>query len=361
MNILIVKPSSLGDIVHTLPVVGLIRRHHPDAVIGWVVNDTYADLLDLCPDIDTRIVFRRKRLGRPRHWLEIFSFLRELRSHKFDVAIDFQGLLRSALIARFSGALRRVGFRNAREGAPFFYTERVLLPANLRHAQDKNVFLARAAFHLPEVNAPLASLPNCSEVDVGKVRKLRRNHGIPPERPVLAIAPAARWASKRWPPEFFAKVLAELTGSPPGESNLMPAPVVVCVGTADEREAGDALCALAPDASVINLMGETDLGALAELLRQSAVLLTNDSGPMHLAAAVDTPVVAVFGPTDPGLTGPYGQRHTVFAGECPERPCMARTCPRGNAECHGAIDPTAVAAELKKHLFRSIKLSEVST
>jgi heptosyltransferase-1 len=343
MNILIVKPSSLGDIVHTLPVVGMIREQFPDSVISWVVNDSYAELLDLCPDIDTRIVFKRKRLARPRHWLEIFSFIRELRSQKFDIAIDFQGLFRSAVIARLSGAKKRVGFRNAREGAPWFYTDRVLLPANLKHAQDKNMFLARAALHLPDTE-PTTALAS-SEVDAGKLRKIMREHEIDPDHPVLAVAPAARWGTKSWPPEFFAQVLTEVHK----QTSASP-PTLVCVGTTDERPVGDSIRAQAK-CPVVNLMGETDLGALAELLRNSAVLLTNDSGPMHLAAAVGTPVVALFGATDPSLTGPYGDCHTVFRGECEHAPCMQRKCKINHSpECHGTINAAKVVEALKKHL-----------
>jgi heptosyltransferase-1 len=346
MNILIVKPSSLGDIVHTLPVVGMIRQQFPDSVISWVVNDSYAELLDLCPDIDTRIVFKRKRLARPRHWLEIFSFIRELRSQKFDIAIDFQGLFRSAVIARLSGAKKRVGFRNAREGAPWFYTDRVLLPANLKHAQDKNMFLARAALHLPDTE-PTTALAS-SEVDAVKVRKIMREQEIDPDRTVLAVAPAARWGTKTWPPEFFARVLSELH-----EQTSPSAPTIVCVGTADERPTGDRVCEKAA-CPVVNLMGETDLGALAELLRKSAVLLTNDSGPMHLAAAVGTPVVALFGATDPALTGPYGDCHAVFMGECEHAPCMQRKCKMNHSpECHGTINAAKVVEALKKHVVTS--------
>ena len=341
MNILIVKPSSLGDIVHTLPVVGMIREHYPDSVISWVVNDSYAGLLDLCPDIDTRIVFKRKRLGHPRHWLEIFSFIRELRSLKFDIAIDFQGLLRSALITRLSGAKKRVGFRNARECAPWFYTERVLLPANLRHAQDKNMFLAQAALQLPDTTPvlPLAS----SEVDAGKLRKILREHEIALDRPLLAVAPAARWTTKCWPPGFFARILSDLH-----KQTLPSPPTVVCIGTADERSIGD-MVGEQSESPVVNLMGETDLGALAELLRRSDALLTNDSGPMHLAVAVGTPVVALFGPTDPSLTGPYGDVHTVFTAECEDGPCLQRKCKKNDPpDCHAAINGEEVVAALKK-------------
>ncbi len=337
MNILIVKPSSLGDIIHTLPVVGLLRENYPDSVISWVVNDTYAELLDLCPDIDNRIVFNRKRLGRLRHCLEVFSFLHELRSHKFDIAIDFQGLLRSSLITQFSGARRRVGFRHARECAPWFYSERILLPANLHHAQDKNIFLARSALKLPESRAnPGLSK---SEVDIGKMRKLLRTHDVDVNIPLIAVAPAARWQTKTWPPEFFATVLSRVKVE---QENAVRPPIFICVGTSEERRIGESIRELF-DGRLVNLMGETDLGILTELLRHSAVLLTNDSGPMHLAAAVETPVVAMFGATDADLTGPYGERHAVFRAVCDNAPCFNRVCPNGEMRCHTTIDAGKVA------------------
>ncbi len=335
MKILIVKPSSLGDIIHTLPVVPMIRRNLPDAVISWVVNEEYARLLDLSPDIDNVIIFRRNYWNRLSKWPNLVSFARELKQLEPDLALDFQGLFRSGLICSLSGAARRVGWRSAREGAIYFYNERILLPANLEHAVEKNFFLLQSALQIDD--SVQDSGLSCSEIDVRNSRRLLKKHGIDCQAPLLIISPSARWDSKIWPSDFFAKVVEKVWRNLP-ELN------VLLVGQADERSLGEMIeetCG--GQGKIVNLMGETELGTLVALLRHSNVVLTNDSGPMHLAAAVETPVVALFGPTDPRKTGPYGEIHKVFQGECDQGPCQQRVCRKGTNECHAAVSSTEVA------------------
>ncbi len=337
VNILIIKPSSLGDIVHTLPAVQLLRRHCPDASISWVVNEAYAELLDLCPDIDEVIPFRRQRWAKPRHWGEVITFIKDLRERRFDLVVDFQGLLRSSLMALLSNAPRRVGFRSAREGASLFYTEKVLLPANVSHAVDKNLFLARTLIGEAAKAEPVVLKP---DHDARKRAKVLLNRPELSKPFVLAVAPAARWQSKAWPPEFFAAVLdaaAERIPTPWG---------CWLLGTHEERRNGEELIGKCRLAAPVNLMGEANLTTLVELLRASDALLTNDSGPMHLAAVVGVPVFALFGPTDPGLTGPYGEQHLVFRTSCEKAPCLSRECPKPENLCFQSIDADEVAGAI---------------
>ncbi len=342
MNILIVKPSSLGDIVHTLPVVPLLRKHWPEAVISWVVNEEYARLLDLCPDIDHVLVFRRHRWNRPRHWPELYSFLHELRQQKPDLCLDFQGLFRSGLISRLSGAKRRVGFRSAREGATCFYTESVLPPKEMQHAVQRNVFLLQNALQIddPVQNSGIS----CSQVDMDNMQRLLRNYDVDGRSVFLTVAPAARWQAKTWPPDFFIDVLREVWSRQPD----LP---VLLLGTATERPLGEIITdECGRQGRIVNLMGETDLGTLVAVLRHTRVLLTNDSGPMHLAAMLGTPVVALFGPTDPLLTGPYGQAHRVFRGKCERTPCLQYNCPKGTNACHYTVSSQEVAAAVTEKI-----------
>jgi ADP-heptose:LPS heptosyltransferase len=196
VNILVVKPSSMGDIIHAFPAVDLLRREFPDATITWLVNDTFAGLIELLPGVDDVVLFRRKRLGKIRHWHELIPFARELRQHNFDLAIDFQGLFRSGLLTWLSGAPTRIGFHAAREGARMFYTEKVMVPANLTHAVDKNVFLVRSALNLAgEVRIP----PLRQHHDFAKLaRQLLQQHRLDEGDSLLAVAPSARWGTKRW-------------------------------------------------------------------------------------------------------------------------------------------------------------------
>lgn len=341
MNFLVIKPSSLGDIIHTFPAVDLIRRARPEGTITWVVNECFAGMVDLCPAVDEIVVFQRKKLGQMRHLPKLISFLAELRQHPHDVAIDFQGLLRSGVMAFASGAPRRVGFENAREGAGLFYNEKVMLPANLRHAVDKNLFLARAALGMPDVEADF-ELPR--QHDLAKcARQLMKGHPVGGNGPVVAVAPASRWPSKTWPLRFFAEVLDEVAARQPG---------VRCwvLGTPDEKDHCARLGELCRNCRFLNLAGETDLGTLTELLRASDVLVTNDSGPMHLAAAVETPTVAFFGATDPELTGPYGDRHRVIRSTCDLMPCFSRECLQENRACSDGTSPGEVAEAVLSHL-----------
>ena len=350
MNILVVKPSSLGDIVHAFPAVDLLRREFPDAAITWLVNDGFTGLIDLLPGVDDVVSFRRARWGRLRHWGELVPFVRDLRQREFDVAIDFQGLLRSGLLTWLSGAPVRIGFRTAREGARFFYNEKAMVPANLIHAVEKNVFLVRSSLKL----GGEAHIPNLRQHhDFAKfAKKLLQRHQLDEGDGLLAVAVGARWQSKRWPPAFFARVLDHVVQERPGVA-------IWLLGSADEREMSDSVSASCRAAEPVNLAGQTNLGALCEMLRESGALLANDSGPMHLAAALSTPVAALFSSTSPELTGPYGAGHHVFVGNCEVGPCFRRTCPLGDPECLESLQPKKVAEALLGMLSRETTASEL--
>jgi lipopolysaccharide heptosyltransferase II len=244
--------------------------------------------------------------------------------------LDFQGLLRSALIGLLARSPRRVGFRGAREGASLFYHEKVLLPANLRHAVERNLFLVRTALQaaLPAESPELTCQPDLLKL----ANTLRQQYGLTGSGPVLAVAPAARWQSKMWPATFFAEVIDGVAGR-------LPEVQVWLLGTREEAAIGGAVMSACTKARPVDLTGETSTGVLMELLRQSSALLTNDTGPMHLAAALRVPTVALFGPTDPELTGPYGEQHVVLRGTCVRAPCFRDEC--SDAVCHASVPVSA--------------------
>ena len=341
MNILVVKPSSLGDIIHTFPAVALIRRRYPEAGIYWVASQAFVGIITLFPAVNGVIVFRRERLGQLRNCPEALTFLRELRQRPYDIAVDFQGLLRSGLITRVSGARRRIGFREAREGARLFYSEKVAVPPTVKHAVDRNVFLVRSALGITEPMS-IPDLVSPREA-VEAARELWGRQPFAANGPVLAVAPAARWPSKTWPPAFFAEVISRVAREIEGVRCWL-------LGTHDERVVADAVAGACSGLKPVNLAGETALATLVELLRGSGVLLTNDSGPMHLAAALRVPTVALVGPTDPELTGPYGDRHAVFRGQCPHSPCRHRRCPLPDRACIANVAAADVAAAVVQFL-----------
>ena len=284
-SILIIKPSSIGDVVQALPTVNLIRQKYREAHISWLINDSLASLLENCPLINDRIEFHRRDYSR------FPALLGRLWRKHFDVVIDLQGLLRSGLMTGATRAARRVGLSDAREGARFFYNE--IVSVDREHAVDRYLRVAR---HL-----------GCDPGPV--VFPL----GIPPRggsEGLIAVSPSARWKTKLWGDDKFTALVRQL-----------PSRRVVVTGSVADRPR----CELIAQ-GCRNLAGGTDLLELAELYSRCAVVITNDSGPMHLAAAVGTPVVAVFGPTDPGLTGPYGKQHVVLRAGIPCSPCLKDHC-----------------------------------
>ncbi len=297
MRVLIIKPSSLGDIIHALPAVSLIRRRYPDAHIAWLVNTGFASLLQNCPLIDEIIPF-------PRHeFCKLPALIKRLRQNQYNLVVDFQGLLRSGLLSAVTGARRRVGFAAplAREGAHFAYNETV--PVTCHHAVDRNLLIAR---HLgcdmtEPIEFPLGSTDACRR----SVATLLAGITAP-----IAINPAARWLTKFWGDDKFAALIRQL-----------PAERIILTGAASEATR---IAGIAPECR--NLAGQTDLAQLTEVYRRCAVVITNDSGPMHLAAATGTPVVAIFGPTDPALTGPYGKQHRALRAGIACSPCLSPRC-----------------------------------
>jgi lipopolysaccharide heptosyltransferase I len=283
-RILIVKPSSLGDVVHALPTVARIRRRFPDAHIAWLVNDNLASLLAHCPLINELIPFHRQQPSR------FLALLRQLRAGRFDIVVDLQGLFRSGIMTFATRAPRRIGLSDAREGSRAFYNETV--PLARQHAVDRYL---KAAEHLGCPDAPI-------EFPLGVASAPREGW--------MAVNPSARWPTKLWGDDRFAELIRQL-----------PRERVVLTGGASERDRIERIAQ-----GCRNKAGTTDLFQLAEFYARCSVVVTNDSGPMHIAAAVGTPVIAIFGPTDPALTGPYGKQHIVLRAGVDCSPCLKDRC-----------------------------------
>lgn len=342
-KILIIKPSSLGDIVHALPAVAALRARYPQAHIAWLVKRQWAGIVERAEGVDQVWPVEGGIAG----WLSQVS---ALRAAAFDLVVDLQGLFRSAAMARLTGCSTRVGFANGREGSPLLYTTRVLVPALDMHAVDRYLLVAEA------LGAPVRPVPpvrfRIRAEDEEAVNRLLSPHGLVPGGGWIAMNVSARWPTKRWPLERFAVVADGLQREGAGR--------VVLIGGPDERTDAASLKALMQTAPV-DLTGQTSPGLLPALLESAALLVTNDSGPMHVAAAVGTPVVAVFGPTSPVRTGPYGAGHAVLTHAVPCSPCFSRTC--RNAEplaCLKGIAPEAVVQVATRFLARDRRPSRVA-
>lgn len=324
-RILILKPSSLGDIVHALPVLAAIRRQWPDSHVSWLVANAFAPLLENHPLIDEVIRFDRARYGRmltsPSALLEFLRFVRELRGRRFDLVIDLQGLIRSGFLSLATGARRRVGFRHAREFAWLMYSQRVRVGAATAHAVEQNLALA-AALGLADSKAefPLA----LREEEIERAKALL--HGLQPEfassaandpPPFIAVLPGARWVTKQWRPERIAELLDRLHAAGAHRCVLLGAPADLSFTSR---------IVAAAKSPVLDLVGRTTLRELTAVLSLASLVITHDSGPMHIAAALRRPVVALFGPTDPRRCGPYETDHRIVTTPIECSPCYRRTC-----------------------------------
>ena len=349
MRLLIVRLSALGDVVHTLPLAAALRRAFPDAVIDWVVDERSADLLALVPVVDRVVVLRSRSRPRLRAFTEC---RRALRGRAYDVALDAQGLGKSAIVARMSGATRVVGLATPflrERWARWLYTERAD-PGRPRHVVDRNLGLLAALGVEPESwSFPLEVRP--SEAPARTRARLAR--GMDGGRFAL-LNPNAAWASKCWSPERFGAVAAWLR-------RVHRLPSAVLWGPGDEARAATVAAASGGAAMVAPPTGLPDLVALA---RAAALMVSGDTGPLHVAAAVGTPVVGIYGPSDPARNGPWSPEDEVVSrfAACRCRPApdgagadgrMVRVC-RSAVRCLDDIPVGDVTSAIDRRL-RSVR------
>ena len=336
-RILLIKPTALGDVVHTVPVLVKLRRRYPEARIDWLITPENAELVQAHPALSGTVLFDRRafREGWRGGLWKMPAMLRELRRARYDLTIDLHGQLRSALFAMATGAGVRIGFdrpwpRGESEGmAPRHgwagARELSWLASNVRipvtslavHAVDRSLWLAPL---LGLDDAPPEGALHLAPAVVDGAERLLAPIG---DREFAVLAPGTLWETKHWRPEGFAEIACRLE-----EQGLM----VVITGTAADADRASTILAAAPDA--LDLCGRTTPGELAAVLRRARLCVTNDSGAMHLAVAGGIPVVAVFGPTNPVQVGPYGQAENVVRAGVECSPCYLRRlaqCPREHA------------------------------
>lgn len=291
MNVLIVRLGALGDVVHAIPAAAALRTAFPGAEIDWLVEARHRSIVDLVMSIDRSIVLERASLG---GWLEV---IRQLRLKAYDLAIDLQGLLKSAVLARASGAPRVVGFSiwHLREKtARPFYSDTV--SSDERHVVRQNLRLLRAiGIDDARIRFPLREVSSRALDDIRE----RIGNG---QRFAL-INPGAAWPNKRWPASRYGQVASfvrEICGFVP----------VVLWGP-DERTLAEEVVTCSADAAIT--APPTTILDLVALSRAAALVVSGDTGPLHIAAAVGTPSVAIFGPTDPARNGPWDARDVVVS------------------------------------------------
>lgn len=339
-RILIIKPSSLGDVIHALPVLHGLRQRYPEARISWLISTSCMGLIEGHPDLDEIIPFDRRRYGKVgRSWRvtrEFARFALNLRARRFDLVLDLQGLFRSGFFAWISGAGVRMGFTSTREFGWIFHTHRVYVPPRDMHAIDRNYLFAR---RLGFADMPIRFNLPVNEDARTAVAAMLNQEGIRPGQPYALIAPGTRWETKVWPAEYFAEV-ARYVRSRHG----LP---VVLAGAPDELAIARRVQELA-GGPITNLAGRTSLQQMSALVAGAAVAVMNDTGPMHLAAALGKPLVAIYGPTNAARTGPYHRPESVARLDLDCSPCYLKRlkdCPHGH-KCLKGLTPEVVCRQV---------------
>jgi lipopolysaccharide heptosyltransferase I len=335
-TICIIKPSSLGDIAHSLPILPLLRRLFPSAKTTWVVNHAFRNILEGHSDLDQVWAYHRGASGLSTGGVvETARLCARLRGRRFDLTIDLQGLFRSGLMTAATRAAIRVGLADAREGAAWFYTHTVDAPRRRLHAVDR-VLQVAAALGV-DAPAPAFWVPVQDQDRLWAEKVLA---DLP--CPLLIFNLGARWLTKRWPPEHFAEV-ARRAVARFGAG-------LVTVGSTEDRPLVDLFRRGLGPLPVLDLCGQTTLLQLAAVAQQSDLFLSNDTGPLHLAAAAGARVVGIYTCTDPRLTGPFGPGASVVQSCVWCAPSFLKTCAR--LECLAELTPDRVWPTVENALAR---------
>ncbi len=340
MKILIIKPSSLGDVIHSLPFLKAIKDTFKDADIDWIISKNLKGVLEGNPLIDRLIVIDKDSWKKPGNFPEtaksVVELVKTLRKGRYDMVIDLQGLLRSGLMAFFAPSPLKIGFRNAREGSRHFYNKKISVNGSL-HAVDKCLEVAKSVgAKTNRVEFPLY----INDIERRIIRSLIGNL-----TEYVVVVPSARWETKKWPAENFGTLISRLS-----------VPCIITGSAADEETIRRVMAF--SKGKGINLCGKTSLKELLALIEGAKAMVSNDSGPMHIGAALGIPVIALFGPTDPSKTGPYGwseirteqksEKLKVLKASLDCSPCFRKKCK--DPLCMRNISVEKVFKEIKEYL-----------
>ena len=305
-RILIIKLGAIGDVVHSLPVLGTLRAHFPEAHLSWAVEDTAAPVIQDNPDLDELILLERKKLYGIEGLRYFKSWLSQIRKRSFDVVLDLHNLFKTGIIAFASHAPVRIGFRKLREGNFIFMNRRMRPDFKYQHAVEKYLCLL-GSLGIQEADwkyrFPLAWGTHDEQV----IQNYWEQKGLGEGKPVVAINPGAQWKSKRWMPDRYGDVADQLV-------KTCSARIIILWGPG-ERFLAEKIAHRMTESALI--VPELNLKQLMALIRRCRFLMSGDSGPVHLAAALKVPTVVLFGPSDPKRNGPYGEGHVMVQSRVP--------------------------------------------
>lgn len=358
-NILLIKMSSLGDVIHTLPFIAVLRKRFPQAKITWLVHPQFAAFLPDPPLVDQVLYFDKVKFNHM-GWGEKLGYFQEmrtrLRARHFDLVIDLQGLFKSAVLAFLTGCPERIGYCEMREGSGLV-SRAITGPHAKDHVIERYLDVARYLgctvnsidFPMPDLSAEWeqvqakltaaglnlpAAKGTAPQAAAAKVSATETAATVSAENYVVMV-PGARWETKVYPAAHFAK-LAQLL--------LAEGTRVVLAGSKDDAAFGKEIVTRTP--GVTNLIGQTSLRELGALIQHSKFYFSADTGPLFIATAFKKPLVAVYGPTRPERTGPYGfDGATVLVAPVPCAGCLRKHC--DHWECMAAVAPEQLYAVYK--------------
>ena len=348
-SICILRLSSIGDIVHTLPVAHLLKERFPAARITWVAEKSMAPLLNHHPAIDQLLLVDtkrwRKRLFTPGTWKEVISFLRYLRSQEFDVTLDFQGLFKSAALARFSGAPRRIGMARSdrkEKWSSILLNEFTRVTAGKAHIIEKNLAVLESVGIAYDNQPLLFHIHPDEESELYVEQELKK---LELDEFVL-INPGGGWVTKLWDEDKWAQLIDLIY-------NDLHIPSLILWGPG-ERSIADKIMRKCITPAMISL--STNVSELISVSRRARLLVSGDSGPLHLASALGVPVVGLYGPTDPKRNGPWNPNDSACTIKYECSPCYQRVCPIG-VQCMRKLEVPQVLDSVKKTFYNSASLN----
>lgn len=333
-NIIVVKMSAIGDVIHALPVSYALKETFPDAKVTWVVEKAAYELLTNNPYIDKVLLFEKHKFRSIGGLIKnLPSFAYELKQGQYNVSLDLQGLAKSASVAYLSGAKTRLGFCNMRELSSL--VSRPVCGTNVKgHVVERYLDVVRElGCRVEKVIFPLVTTAQEEQVATA----IAKQSGLDLNNPYIILATGANWPNKRWPASNYAHLVDKIY-----EKDFIP----VLIGGPGDRMLADQIIA-GTQVPPVDLTGKTSLKQLAYVIKRAKALVGGDTGPMHLSAGIGTPVVALLGPTDINRNGPYGQGHVSLSVSYDCHGCWKRKCPK-NVDCLADITIDQVYQGLNK-------------
>ncbi|MCR5833474.1 MAG: glycosyltransferase family 9 protein [Selenomonadaceae bacterium] len=333
-EVLIVKLSALGDVIHALPVSYAIKETFPDAKVTWVVEPPSLELLKMNPCVDKILLFNKKKFRSFKGFIrEFFPFRHELQKHNYDAVLDLQGLFKSAAIAFFAKSNIKLGICNMREMSGKISAPVIGENAH-GHIVEQYLDTARAiGCAVNEVVFPI----NIPIDEVEKAHAIMNHYGMREGNPYVVFVVGANWPNKRWPPPNFAAL---------GDWFYELAVVPVLVGNGEQEAQFAAEIEAKMEIPPINLVNRTNIPQLAHVLRSSRLVIGGDTGPVHMAAALGVRTIMLMGPTNVERNGAFGQLQNVIEVERPCKGCWKRFCPKGEI-CLEKIPVSFVEEKIK--------------